>query len=227
VIVVPHLEVLGDAEAVARRGAALIADRSRAAIRERDAFAVAVSGGATPWRMFALLAGEDVEWDRVGIWQVDERVAPVGDPHRGLTRLRDSLPDAAATSIHPMPVDADDLEVAAASYAQGLPGVFDLVHLGLGADGHTGSLVPGDPVLDVRDRDVALTAAPYMGRRRMTVTYRVLDRAREILWVVTGAEKAGALAKLFARDRGIPGGRVEAMRQLVVADAAAVPMDPV
>jgi 6-phosphogluconolactonase len=226
VIVVPHLEVLGDPEAVARRGAALIADRSRAAIRERGSFAFAVSGGTTPWRMFELLAGDDLAWDQIGVWQVDERIAAEGDPDRGLTHLLARLPDGAAASIHPMPVDDHDLEAAAAAYARELPDVFDLVHLGLGVDGHTASLVPGDPVLDVRDRDVALTTSPYMGRRRMTLTYRVLDRAREILWVVTGADKAPALGRLFARDRGIPGGRVEAMRQLVVADAAAAPMDP-
>jgi 6-phosphogluconolactonase len=226
VIVVPHLEVLGDAEAVARRGAALIADRSRAAIRERGAFAFAASGGVTPWRMFGLLADDDLTWDRIGIWQVDERIAPDGDPDRTLTQLRASLPDAAASSIHPMPVEDGDLEAAAIAYARGLPDVFDLVHLGLGADGHTASLVPGDPVLDVRDRDVALTADAYMGRRRMTLTYRVLDRAREILWVVSGEEKGAALGRLFARDRGIPGGRVEAMRQLVVADVAAAPSHP-
>jgi 6-phosphogluconolactonase len=226
VIVVPHLEVLGDAEAVARRGAALIADRSRAAIRERGAFALAVSGGTTPWRMFELLGGDDLAWDRIGIWQVDERVAPADDADRGLTRLRACLPDAGTASIHPMPIEDHDLEAAAAEYARGLPDVFDLVHLGLGADGHTASLVPNDPILDARDRDVSLTAGAYMGRRRMTLTYRVLDRAREILWVVTGADKAPALGRLFARDRGIPAGRVEAMRQLVVADVAAAPMDP-
>jgi 6-phosphogluconolactonase len=226
VIVVPHLEVLGDAEAVARRGAALIADRSRAAIRERGSFAFAASGGMTPWRMFELLAGDDLAWDRIGLWQVDERIAPDGDPDRGLTHLLACLPEAAASSIHPMPVDDDDLDAAAAGYARGLPDVFDLVHLGLGADGHTASLVPGDPVLDVRDRDVALTTDAYAGRLRMTLTYRVLDRAREILWVVSGADKASALGRLFSRDRGIPAGRVEAIRQLVVADTAAAPADP-
>jgi 6-phosphogluconolactonase len=226
VIVVPHLEVLVDAEAVARRGAALIADRSRAAIRERGSFAFAASGGTTPWRMFELLAADDLAWDRIGVWQVDERIAPQGDLDRGLTHLRACLPNDAAPSIHPMPVDEADLDTAAAAYARGLPEVFDLVHLGLGADGHTASLVPGDPVLDVRDRDVALTADAPMGRKRMTLTYRVLDRAREILWVVTGEEKAAALARLFARDRGIPGARVEAMHQIVVADAAAAPADP-
>jgi 6-phosphogluconolactonase len=223
VIVVPHLEVLGDPEAVARRGAALIADRSRAAIRERGSFAFAASGGTTPWRMFELLADEDMAWERIGVWQVDERIAPDGDPDRGLTHLRACLPEAASSSIHAMPVVDDDLESAAAAYARALPDVFDLVHLGLGADGHTASLVPGDPILDVRDRDVALTANAYMGRRRMTLTYRVLDRAREILWVVSGADKGGAIARLFARDRSIPAGRVEAMRQLVVADDAAAP----
>ena len=119
-----------------------------------------------------------------------------------------------------MPVEAPDLERAAQEYARSLPERFDVIHLGLGDDGHTASLVPGDPVLDVADRDVALTDV-YAGRRRMTLTYPALDRAGQVLWLVTGAGKAGPLERLRAHDPSIPAGRVDAARSLILADRAA------
>jgi 6-phosphogluconolactonase len=216
-VVERELEVLTDADAVARRAAAVVAASIRGT---RDAFSFAVSGGRTPWLMFGYVAAEDLAWDRVAIWQVDERIAPPGDPDRNLTGLTASLPEAARRSIHPMPVEAPDLEEAAAVYEAGLPPVFDLVHLGLGDDGHTASLVPGDPVLEVRERRVAITGE-YRGYRRMTLTYPALDRAAQVLWVVTGAEKAEPLGKLMNGDRSIPAGRVAARRQRVLADRAA------
>lgn len=219
-----EVEILPDAEAVARRGAEVVSSRAAEAIAARGRFTFAVSGGQTPWAMFAALA-ESLPWDRIAVYQVDERVAPDGDPDRNLTHLRESLPRATAVDVHPMPVGADDLEAAAASYAALLPDAFDLVHLGLGADGHTASLVPGDPVLEVVDRDVALTGQ-YEGRRRMTLTYPVLDRARRILWLVTGADKAAALRGLRAGDSSIPAGMVAREHALVVADAAAAAGSP-
>lgn len=217
----PRVETLADDGAAARRGAGLIAERARSAAAERGAFALAVSGGRTPWVMFAALAREDVPWSEVAIYQVDERIAPDGDPDRNLTHLRQSLPGAGLERLVPMPVTDPDVEAAAAAYAKRLPERLDLVHLGLGDDGHTASLVPGDPVLGVTDRDVALTGE-YMGRRRMTLTYPVLERAEEVLWLVTGAEKAGPLARLLAGDESIPAGRVRAARALVLADSAAM-----
>jgi 6-phosphogluconolactonase len=216
---VVELELLPDPDAVARRGAGFVAEQARAAVAERGRFAFAVSGGHTPWAMFAHLADEDVPWTQTAIWQVDERVAPAGDPDRNLAHLQASLPSQADAEVHPMPVEEDDLDAAAARYARSLPGRFDLVHLGLGPDGHTASLVPGDPVLEVADRDVALTGI-YMGRRRMTLTYPALNRARQLLWLVTGDDKVDALALLRAGDRSIPAGRVTAEAQLIVADAA-------
>jgi len=214
-----EVEVLPDAQAVAQRGAEIFASAAAAAIAERGLFTFAVSGGRTPWAMFADLAGK-LPWEKVTIFQVDERIAPDGDPDRNLTQLKRSLPPGGAADVRAMPVWADDLEAAAAIYAAALPQRLGLVHLGLGPDGHTASLIPGDPVLDVSDRDVAVTGV-YQGRRRMTLTYPVLNRARQILWLVTGDDKADALARLRAGDLSIPAGRVSTANALVVADEAA------
>ncbi len=214
-----ELEVLADPATVARAAAAFVAGAARRAADERGRFTCAVSGGRTPWAMFAALASEDVPWERVVVYQVDERVAPTGDADRNLHHLTEALADAPARVV-PMPVEDDDLEAGAAAYASSLPDAFDLVHLGLGPDGHTASLVPGDPVLQVTDRLVALTR-PYQERVRMTLTYPALARARQLLWLVTGPDKREPLARLLAGDTGIPAGRVEAAASLVLADAAA------
>ena len=213
------VEIVRDADAVASLGAALVATWARAAAADHGAFAFAVSGGTTPWAMFARLEVEDVPWSQTTIYQVDERIAPAADPDRNVTQLRSSLAGAPANVV-PMPVEHDDPDAAAVEYAAALPERFDLVHLGLGDDGHTASLVPGDPVLDVVDRLVAVTAE-YRGRRRMTLTCPALARADQILWLVTGADKVEALRRLRAGDRSIPAGRVEARRSLIVADRAA------
>lgn len=216
----PVVEVFPDAESAAAHAAEHVAERAREAIDRQGGFTVAVSGGRTPAAMFAALAGEDVPWAQTSIYQVDERVAPSGDPARNLTHLLRTLPAQAGERVLPMPVEAEDLEAAAAEYAASLPERFDLIHLGLGSDGHTASLVPGDPVLEVADRDVALTET-YKGRRRMTLTYPALARATVILWLVAGEEKAEALRLTLAGDPSIPAGRVAAERSVVVADAAA------
>src|SRR6202035_2097395 len=191
------VEVLKDADSVAKAAATTIAEDARAAIAARGRFALAVSGGHTPWIMLRALAEENIPWAGVHVFQIDERVAPAGHPDRNLTHLRESLlPNAPLRpeQIHAMPVEAADLQAAAIQYAlalrevAGSPPVLDLAHLGLGPDGHTASLVPGDAVLDVTDRDVALTGV-YHGRRRMTLTYPTINRARRLLWVVTGRGK--------------------------------------
>jgi 6-phosphogluconolactonase len=214
-----ELLTLPDASSLAKQAAAFVAARARAAVADHGRFSWAVSGGHTPWAMFAELAHEDVAWGSMEIFQVDERVAPEGDPDRNLTHLRHSLGQAPATVL-PMPVNDPDLPSAAASYGRDLPARFDLVHLGLGPDGHTASLVPGDPVLEVTDRPVALTG-PYQGRQRMTLTYPALARANEILWLISGEDKRGPLAQLLDGDQSIPAGRVEAMHSTVIADASA------
>ena len=224
-----RIEVLPNPDAVAKAGAAFVAEQARVAAQVRGRFTFAVSGGHTPWLMLAALAHETMPWEDVQVVQVDERIAPRGDPDRNLTHLRESLLAHAPLredQIHAMPVELANLESAAASYAAtlqeiaGSPPVLDLVHLGLGPDGHTASLIPGDPVLNVSDVDVAVTGV-YQGRRRMTLTYPAIDRARKILWLITGDEKADMLSKLMRADRSIPAGRVSQERAVVIADRAA------
>jgi 6-phosphogluconolactonase len=224
-----NIKVYPDEDVVADKAAAIIADAACAAVTSRGRFIMAISGGHTPWLMLRALAGGELPWRQVHVFQVDERVAPAVDPDRNLAHLRDSLLDRAPLSpdhVHAMPVEAAELGRAAEQYAltlrdvAGSPPVLDLIHLGLGADGHTASLVPGDPALDVTDADVAVTG-PYQGRRRVTLTFPIINRSRLILWLVTGGEKAEALVRLRDGDRSIPGSRVHQNRALVLADRAA------
>ncbi len=223
------LEVFDDADSVARAAAVALAGEARAAAAVRGRFLLALSGGRTPWIMLRALADQNVPWADVHVFQVDERVAPGGHPDRNLTHLRESLLERAPLhpeQIHAMPVESPDLEAAAAQYAlilrefAGTPPVLDLVHLGLGPDGHTASLVPGDAVLEIADADVALTGI-YAGRRRMTLTYPMLNRARRVLWVVTGSEKTQMLQRLYAGDVSIPAGRVSRAQAVMLVDRAA------
>jgi 6-phosphogluconolactonase len=222
------LEVLGDAAAAARRAAKVIAAEAAAAVAGRGRFVIALSGGRSPWQMLRALAEEPMPWDQVHVVQVDERVAPAGDADRNLTHQQEALGRAPLPPgrLHAMPVEEPDLEAAAEKYARllreiaGTPPVLDLAHLGLGPDGHTASLVPGDPVLTVADRDVAVTGL-YQKRRRLTLTYPLLGRSRRLLWLVTGADKAPMLARLRSRDPTIPAGRLTQGQALVLADSAA------
>ena len=223
------IEIFPDADAVARKGTEIIAAAARAAVKERGRFTVALSGGRTPWQMLSALSTQDVPWREVNVVQVDERVAPKGDPDRNLTHIYESLLEHTRLQreqIYAMPVEMPDLGRASEDYREilkkiaGVPPVLDLVHLGLGPDGHTASLVPDDPVLNVTDFDVALTGL-YQGRRRMTLTYPILNRARGILWIVTGQDKPVALARLRAGDQTIPAGRIQRDNALVLADREA------
>jgi len=223
------INIYPDAETVARAAAAMIAEISRADVSERGRFVLAVSGGNTPWQMLRALGQEDVPWQGVHVVQVDERVAPAGHPDRNLVHLHESLLASAPINpkhIYAMPVEDENLDAAAKKYVRtlqqvsGFPPALDCVHLGMGADGHTASLVPADPVLDVMDADVALTGL-YQQRRRMTLTYPLINRARRILWVITGGEKAAMFERLFKGDASIPAGRVSQTQAIVIADAAA------
>ena len=202
------LQVLDDADAVARRGAELIAEAAREAVAAHGAFAMAASGGHTPWAMYGQIEEQELPWAKTEIFQTDERIAPAG----------------AQGSLRPMPVNDPDPDASAERYGESLPETLELVHLGLGPDGHTASLVPEDPVLEVTDRRVAITGGEYQGVRRMTLTHPELNRAQRLLWVVTGEEKREPLAKLLARDASIPAGRVDPSGEsLVLADRAAAP----
>lgn len=216
-----RLETVADAGAAARRAADLLAQGGQAAVDERGEASFAVSGGRTPWHMLAHLAGADLPWGKVQMFQVDERIAAPGSQERNLTHIIISLPLEQQAIVRPMPVTSRDLEGACAEYEASLPERLDVVHLGLGPDGHTASLVPGDSVLDVTDRRVALTGGTYQDTRRMTLTYTALNDARRIVWLVTGEEKREPLARLLDGDRTIPAGRVEAEDMIVVADQAA------
>jgi 6-phosphogluconolactonase len=223
------MEVLANSILVAQKAAAFIAADARAVVAECGHYTLAVSGGQTPWLMLRALSGLDVPWACMRIVQVDERVAPPGHPDRNLTHLSETLIQRAplrAGQIYAMPVESPDLGEAATRYAQtlreisGPEPVLDLVHLGLGPDGHAASLILGDPVLEITDADVAITGI-YQGRRRMTLTYPIINRSRRILWVVTGSEKAGMLARLQDADLSIPAGRVSQDQAIVMADQAA------
>jgi len=223
------IEIFPDAASVASAAAVFIAAESRAAIASRGRFVAALSGGSTPWLMLRAFGAEEVSWDAVQVVQVDERIAPAGDPERNLTHIHEKLlghTPLRPEQIHAMPVESQDLETATTQYAHtltelaGSPSVLDLVHLGLGADGHTASLVPGDPVLEIAEADVALTGT-YQGRRRMTLTYPILNRARRVLWLVNGAEKAAMLHRLQHGDLSIPAGRVRRDTSIIFADSAA------
>jgi 6-phosphogluconolactonase len=224
-----ELQVFSDAEAVAQQAAAYIAKCAHQAVDQHGRFVLALSGGETPRAMLRHLAAQEMPWAGLRVVQVDERVAAAGDADRNLTLLQENLlaqGQLLPQQIYPMPVETHDLEMAARNYAEvlehlgGAPPVLDLVHLGLGADGHTASLMPGDPALHVMDADVALTH-PYQGRRRMTLTYPIISRARCILWLVTGMAKAEMLARLYNDDTTIPASRINRERALVFADQAA------
>jgi 6-phosphogluconolactonase len=223
------VEVLIDSKAVAQRAAAVVTADARKAIAQRGKFVMAVSGGKTPWMMLREFAREQLPWNNVHVFQIDERIAPAGDPDRNLTHLGETLLSNAPIrpdQIHPMLVELADPDEAARQYEKtlqdvaGNPPVLDLVHLGMGPDGHTASLIPGDSVLRVEDRDVAVTGV-YQGRKRLTLTYPILNRARNILWLVTGTEKQAMLRRLRKADPSIPAGRVRQDNAVLLVDREA------
>lgn len=220
----PTLEVVPSERDAAQRGADLISAAGREAVQDHGSFALAMSGGRSPWAMLAILSeSEEMPWAETSLFQVDERIASPGSEDRNLTHMVLGLSMDHQAALRPMPVTQRDLDAAAREYEGSLPERLDLVHLGLGADGHTASLVPGDPVLELTDRRVAVTEIAYQDHHRMTLTYPALSAARKILWLVTGPSKREPLAELLAGDRSIPAGRVENDEMTVVADEAAAP----
>lgn len=217
-----EIDVHDSKEDAAAQGAKLIAEHVAAAIVGRGHACIAVSGGHTPWAMLTLLGKRNLPWGKLTVFQVDERECPINSDDRNYKHLRDVLPKNCHIEGMPVenPAGGDAAYARRLQVLAGEPSVLDVVHLGLGPDGHTASLVPGDPVLDVTDRDVAWTG-PYQGHRRMTLTYPVLDRARLVFWLIDGASKREALAKLMVGDEVIPAGRIHAKRRLIIADKAA------
>ncbi len=222
------VEVLPDGPALARRTADLVEEQLAAAIEARGQATLAVSGGSTPIAFLTELAGRKLPWEAVHVFQVDERVAPPGHADRNLTGLHQSLLDRAPIppgNVHPMPVEAPDLEAAADAYAEeiravtGPDGRIDVIHLGVGDDGHTASWPPGDPVVDASN-DVAVIG-PFNGRLRMTLTPPSVNRAGWIVWLIDGEAKAPVVARLLAGDPAIPASRVRRHDVTLLADAAA------
>ncbi len=225
-----ELVVHPDADSAAAGAADHLVQLGRSAIEARGRFTLAVSGGTTPTAMVRLLAHADLDWSAVHVFQVDERVAPDGDADRNATSLATALAEAGlpATQVHLMDVTNPDLDAAAAAYGReltavvGEPMALDVVHLGLGADGHTASWPPGDPVIEVTDRDVAVVSS-YRGRRRLTLTPPAVNRARNIVWLVTGPTKRAALIGLLDGDPTLPASRVESTRAVLHCDRACDP----
>jgi 6-phosphogluconolactonase len=219
-----ELEVCADEKAAGRRAAELVATAGAEAVAERNIFSFAMSGGRSPWGMLAILGEqEEMPWDKTELFQVDERIASPGSEDRNLTHMVLGLSMDHQSTLRPMPVTQRNLEAAAREYESSLPERLDCVHLGLGPDGHTASLVPDDPVLEVSDRRVALTETAYQGHHRMTLTYPALAEAGQIIWLVTGPKKVEPLRRLLDGDTSIPAARVENARMIVIADQAAAP----
>lgn len=222
-----EVQILPNSALLAVRTADAVAGRLAAAVAERGRAALAVSGGGTPLPFFAELAGRELPWGAIHVFQVDERVAPAGHEDRNLSGLQAKLLDRAPippANVHPMPVEAGDLEAAAAEYAAAIRSVtgatgLDVVHLGLGDDGHTASWPPGDPVVDAT-ADVAVVG-PFNGRLRMTLTPPLVNGAGWILWQIEGASKAAMVARLLAGDPAIPAARVRRHDVTLLADNAA------
>lgn len=224
------IEIFPHAEQVAVRAAAYLEQLIRETLTHQKSFSLAISGGRTPWEMLKQLSKADLPWQRINLFQVDERLAPDGHSDRNLTQLFQAIADTPMVTqlrIFPMPVTAEDLDVAAKEYTEVLNEVtegkgLDMIHLGLGSDGHTASLVPGDEVLAIQNRLVACTQNNYQGRIRMTLTYPLLNSAKQILWIVTGSEKKEMVKRMLQQDPSIPAGSIRQENALLLIDKAAI-----
>jgi 6-phosphogluconolactonase len=179
----------------------------------RKRFSIAVSGGSTPARMLRELAAHPLPWDRVDVFQVDERVAPDGHRDRNAGQLTPLI--SVGARVHLMPVTDDDLVAASARYATLLPDVIDIVHLGIGDDGHTASWPPG---VDVDESVPVTIVGPYRDRVRMTLTEPVVNRAGEVMFLAPGADKRPWVERVLAGDDTIPAGRVRHDHTTIIVD---------
>lgn len=249
----------------AGRAAEILGAAVADAITRRDRCLLAISGGSTPTPVFAELAQLDVDWPSVTILQVDERIVPLDSSSRNLMVQRNLLGHLGCTWLplpvddllalrgrpptdqdHPRPITSETAGPILDEFAARLidlagdPPVLDVVHLGLGSDGHTASLLPGDPLVHELRRYVGLTglysgspptttqAAAALDRgtmrpttQRVSLTRPVLDRARMVLWLVNGADKADVVRRLVDGDMSIPAGLVHAAHSVVVSDTDA------
>lgn len=217
-----EIRVAIDAAAAATDAGHFVANKLRNAVQRREVASLAVSGGTTPAKMFSVLSALEVPWRAVTVWQVDERVAADGSPERNAALL--DVFSAVGANVQLMPVTDRDLNSAARRYAEGLPARFDVVHLGLGDDGHTASWPPGDPVADQLE-PVALSGE-YRGTRRMTLTPPVVNGARYRLVLAAGAAKALAMRGWLLRNEALPIERVHRTDTVVVLDEAAAGLLP-
>jgi 6-phosphogluconolactonase len=216
---------------------------ARDAVRHRGRFLVALSGGRTPHTAFHMLRAaprvDQVAWDKVEILWSDERAVPPDDPESNYGAARESLldhlPGLRPEAVHRMRGESADLDAAARGYEDELRQVtgagvdevptLDLIWLGMGTDGHTASLCPGDDALRVTDRLVVATWPPGYDTPRLTLTYPVLNAARQATFLVTGADKAETLDAV-RRGADLPAGRVHAERTTWLVDAAAAGRAP-
>lgn len=223
-------EIFPQAEDVAIAAAAYLAQQITVALAKKPIFSMAISGGRTPWEMLRHLAQAQLPWERVHLFQVDERIAPEGHADRNLTKLQEVIAGtqmAERMTIYPMPVNEVNLVQAAQHYAETLlevtgDGRLDLIHLGLGTDGHTASLIPGDQACGELALYITRTAQPYQGRLRMTMTYPLINRAKQVLWIVTGSEKGEMLQRMLQQDPSIPAGSIRQENALLLVDHATI-----
>lgn len=231
--------VLRDPSAVAIATADRFVATVARAIDERGVARVALSGGSTPKLVYPMLlqpARRDaVDWSRVEFFWGDERAVPPDHPESNFgvayTMLLSHLRDVRADRIHRMPAEAEDLDAAALSHeselrlAFGVHGgdlpAFDLIWLGMGPDGHTASLFPGSLALEETERWVVANWAPGPEAWRMTLTFPVLNAGRDVIFVVTGADKADALRRIRAGDRELPAARITGDAVEWIVDAVA------
>jgi 6-phosphogluconolactonase len=216
----PDITVAADADAVYRAAAGVFARASADAVAARDVFSVALSGGSTPKGLYSLLATDEtfrsaIAWDRGEFFWSDERHVPPDHPESNYRMAQDALLSGVPVKgnrIHRVRAELPDASVAAIAYevdirrtfdAYGSIPRFDLILLGLGADGHTASLFPGTAALGERSRLVTANQVPALGER-ITMTYPLLNAARLVMFVVAGAEKAAAVRAVLQPDPDAP-----------------------
>jgi len=222
-----RVEVCSTPQEAATRAAELIAECLREAIARSGNGTVALSGGRTPSTMLQELASAPLDWSRIHIFQVDERLVDDGDERSNMKTIRSAFerPSLAIEQMHHMQIHGDSPQAGADRYTSqirlvaGNPPTFDVVHLGLGEDGHTASLFPGDSALDA-DGDVAVTGI-HGGVRRMTLTLKVINRARSRVWLVTGNAKRNVVQGLLRRDLALIASRVDQDNSSLVIDREA------